>query len=259
MFFLPLYELRIVDEALKKKQTKVDAESYHEYIPNSAELSIEQLNELQKDFFEYKKSFEEKAKISIVGITIAISIIFAWTTFLDQFYDGHNVSIWVTLIIIILSAFSLFNMLVASFLSLKMIGDMNVFYKLQPTNFTLEEGKKKKKIAQYIEHNYIYNLRRNNYLYASFKSLLISIITFVVVFCIILLPIHRKKEVNNAIKGELESINSNLLNISENLLKDNDEDKQSDKASSEKCNNKHSKHLSAKNAKEISKKQTKKN
>lgn len=224
VFLLPLFELIRTSKKLKEKEEKVDKENYFEYVGNYADLTLDQLDNMQKDFFEYKNSFEDKAKISSVGVSIAISIAIGLLAVLGNFFSNHAVIDWVALIIIVSAIFSLFNMLMAGHFSLKMMGELNVVSKLAPSELTLKNDEKKKKIAQCIEYNCIYNVRRNNYLYASYKSLIISTISLMVVFLIVSLPIHRKKDDVDIVNmcNELKTHNTNLLAIDKSLRNIND-------------------------------------
>ena len=158
--------------------------------------------------------------MSTIGISISTSIILGLLTFLIGFFDTYIIIPNIKLLIFVFSFFSLFNMIMAGVFSLKLIGDLNLFYKIFPSQIKLDEKEKKKLTAKNIEINVIYNILRNNNLYASYKSLIISIFCLIFVFIIVLLPIHTKNEDNDLqhIYYEIDILQSNQDHIKNELL-----------------------------------------
>ena len=211
-FLFPIIETYFTTKRLLKKKEKVENGDSFEYVPNYKELKLEELENIQEETFEYKKILEDKAKISAIGISVSTSIALGLLTFLIGFFDSHLILSYVKFLILFLSFFSLSNMLMAGFFSLKLIGDLNVFYKTFPAQMKLPAKEKKELLAKNIEINVIYNILRNNHLYASYKSLISSIFYLICVFVIVLLPIHTKAE-----DKSLQEINQRMSHVEETL------------------------------------------
>lgn len=104
-------------------------------------------------------------------------------------------------------------MITAGVLSLYSIGEINTVATMYPEDNLLPEQEKKTQIADNIEHNYLNNLKRNNFMTTSYKCMISSISLLVVIFIIatIILGLgYKDKNVTQVSKDELEAINSKL-------------------------------------------------
>ena len=154
-----------------------------DYMNGYERLSIEQLKDFYNDTFEIKNSFEDKAKINVVGLTISISLILGLSDLITRIeYYGM---VWLNIIVVILSIFAIGYMAIASILSISVLIKENVVNKVYPEDLLLKEEDLKKEYAKNTEINVNRNIIRNNYIYTSYECITNSLIILAIIFFII--------------------------------------------------------------------------
>lgn len=148
---------------LEKKTSALD------YMKDYKKLSWEELEKFHLQTLDTKKSFEDKAKTSLLSITIVISLII---NFIDLVFKIQNFKlISVTLIMI-----ALINLLLSGKMAFDILGDLNKFYMLFPSDLHQKKKIKKELLAYQTEKNVNYNILRNNHIYFSYKCIMISLL-----------------------------------------------------------------------------------
>lgn len=200
-----------INKKIEKLSKSSQEEPYtYEYASNNKSIEEKILLDTLKDTIENKKILEDKAKSTLIAITISSTLIINILKFLQ---DIDSNSLFLTLLLAIVGFLSLLYMITAGVLSLYSIGEINTVATMYPEDNLLPEQEKKTQIADNIEHNYLNNLKRNNFMTTSYKCMISSISLLVVIFIIstIILGLgYKDKNVTQVYKDELESINSKL-------------------------------------------------
>ncbi|WP_400162903.1 hypothetical protein ACAF76_008325 [Brevibacillus sp. TJ4] len=129
---------------------------------------MDEMEKFHADTFEYKKLLEDKAKTSLFSVTISITLIVSFVDLLFKIDYFRTLSI-------ILLFFSVTNMILAGKMALDVSGNLNVFSQLFPSELHLKKKVKKEILAYAIEANVNYNTIRNNHVFLSYKSIMISL------------------------------------------------------------------------------------
>ena len=129
------------------------------------------------------KSLEDKARVSIIGVTIAVSLVTGLTGFLSR--DAYLYATSLRILIVIFGVISLSYMIMSAWMSLIVLGDKNKVYQLYPKHMQLSDKEKLHKLALYTELNVYLNIIRNNYIYAAYRSILYAIASLSIMFVLI--------------------------------------------------------------------------
>jgi hypothetical protein len=151
-----------------------------DYMAEYSSLTFEQVQDFHNKSLNQMKSLEDKAKVSIIGITIAVSLITGLTSFLSR--DAYLYATSLKILIVIFGAISLSYMIMSAWMSLIVLGDKNKVYQLSPKDMQLSDKEKLHRLALYIELNICLNIIRNNYIYAAYRSILYAIVSLSIMF-----------------------------------------------------------------------------
>lgn len=198
-----------IDSLIKPKPNKPYK---YEYASANEKLEINILMDTLKETIENKKILEDKAKSSLIAITISSTLIFNIVKFMQ---DSNN-SITVLVLLAIFSFFSLIYMVIAGVLSLYSISEINKVSIMFPEDYLLDEQEKKVQVADNIEYNYLHNLKRNNFMTTSYKCMITSISFLIAIFIvstIISFQGHSKKEELQTLKNELKVISTRISTL----------------------------------------------
>lgn len=205
---------KAINRKIKKLSQSTQEETYnYEYASNKININDKVLLETLKDTIENKKILEDKAKSSLIAITISSTLIINIMKFVQEIKDN---SFFKTIILAIVGFLSLLYMIIAGVLSLYSIGEINTVATMYPEDYLLPEQEKKTQIADNIEHNYLNNLKRNNFMTTSYKCMITSITLLIVVFIISTIIVWKdydKKDEVQQFKKEVEIINSNIEEV----------------------------------------------
>ncbi|WP_027086833.1 hypothetical protein [Cohnella panacarvi] len=222
-FFENLYYKRVM---LKKNEDLGEGKLPLSYMQGYEKLTIDEVEKFHLKTFEYKKQFEDKAKTSLFSITISITLI---VTFIDLVFKVEYFKLVAVLMIIV--AFT--NLLLAGKMAFDVIGNLNIFYELAPSEVHQKKKDKKEILAYSTEYNVNYNTIRNNHVYLSYKSIVVALIAIAFIGILymsgkalapaatdkqaeILIQINNSLQQNNLsfdlLNVYLEEINSTLVN-----------------------------------------------
>ena len=182
----PFYQLHNSTQEINKKIEKLmkSPETYNfEYASINPAIKKDVLKETLNSVLSNKQELENKAKSSLIAIMIALTII---------------------------SSLSLLYMVIAGILSLYTLSEINKVCFPFPEDGLLDNKDQKEGLAQDIEGNYLYNMKRNNYMNTSYKCIVVSITLLVVIFLISSISIifNRINDDNaiNALNGKVTTI-----------------------------------------------------
>lgn len=166
----------------KKIQGKIDnAEDETIGVPNM------RLLDLHKECLKQKNSLEDKAKVNVIGVTIAFSLMLNSTSFINSSF-GKNVDQWVLILALVVIVLAAVYMIFAGILAIKVITDKNIVYEYSGECESEEECTK---CREAIMKNRHMNTIRNNYVFSSYECIRNSLICFLFVFivaCITMIP-----------------------------------------------------------------------
>lgn len=187
----------------KKMNQKIsEVSNYDSEDINISELKYVQLNNQTKLEWikkEYDNSinritkFEDKAKNNLIAISISVTIMLGLITPINQIYTKYNNTV-IKIIGILLCLGVVFFMLYAGILSLKVLMEKNIVYKVSLIDLNGNDDSMKKIYAQDIELNEMNNTIRNNYINTSFRCIRNALVFLVVIFMIGIMPVYNSEE-----------------------------------------------------------------
>lgn len=152
--------------------------------PEEADLNI--LNDMLEDNKHRMERLEDKAKVQIVGITIANSIIFGVAGNLKNISHNSTCFKWVMYAVLIVSVIYMSS---SGLEAINMLINKNYFYYL-PYNFSeLEDDKKRRSYNAIIVKNQLQNTIRNNAISTSYTLMRNAILLLILVFAVWIIPI----------------------------------------------------------------------
>lgn len=184
------------------------------YMTDYKKLTWSEMEIFHSETLENKKSLEDKAKTSLFSISIIVTLIVSFIDLLFKIQNFRVLSLFLVLI-------ALVNLLLAGKMAFDVIGNLNVYYKLFPSDLYKKKKIKKEILAYETEKNVNYNIMRNNHIYLSYKSIMISLIAvsfigFHYMFDKALTP--AKPDTQTEILEQLKKDNSQLHSDFNNLI-----------------------------------------
>lgn len=152
--------------------------------PEKANLDL--LKSMLEDNRHRMERMEDKAKVQIAGITIAISIIFGVAGKLKDIAHDSLCFKWVAFVVLLLSVIYMFS---AGLNAINMLINNNIFYYIPSNISERNEGDKRKTYNAVIVKNQLQNTLRNNEISTSYIQMRNSIVLIIVVFVIWIIPI----------------------------------------------------------------------
>jgi len=223
---LNLVRLKKVDKLVDEKINRlVNGDKVFSYMSGYETLDIPVAEEFLNKTFEARKSLEDKAKTNVFGVTIAVSLMIGLS---QVFYNNFPSNLFLRVLTIILAFYSLTSMVLATILSLMVLGKLNRVYDLNPSDKSLTLiSEKLATIAINAELNMNYNIKRNNYLYSSYGLITTFLLSLSILFLLVVIPYHGNTGVTlqkihdsqNDIHKEMYKINE-LQQTQNHLLSD---------------------------------------
>jgi hypothetical protein len=158
-----------------------------EYMSGWDALTVDEVQEFYSTSLEHKKSLESKAQISIIGLTIAVSLMIG----IGGSLLGNEVLSTSQLqsCVIAFGIISLSYFIMSGCMSLEVLGSKNIVYQLFPREMRLPEKEKIEKIALNTELNVYLNIIRNNYVYCAYRSIIYAVISLGIMFIIFIVGV----------------------------------------------------------------------
>ncbi len=185
------------------------------YMNGYEKLTMDEMEKIHLKTFEYKKLLEDKAKTSLFSVTISITLIFTFTNLL------LNIQYFRTLIIFLV-LYAIINMILAGKMAFDANGELNVFSELFPEDLHQKKKNKKEILAYATESNVNYNIVRNNHVYLSYKSIILSLSTIALVGILYIYGNNFDEKKPDKQEELLNKLNSNSVKIEKTLKEMND-------------------------------------
>jgi len=221
-YLFPFYNLNKSSKIINEKIKKLNEEACYnyEFASNNEEVDEEILLNILRDTIENKKILEDKAKSTLIAITISSTLIINLLNFYQNIKDKFS-------ILFALVGFAcLLYMIIAGILSLYSIGEINTISIMFPEDYLLNSQDRRKQIADNIEYNYLNNLKRNNCMITSYNCMISSISLLLLIFIISIFVLGLEKKNNNEYQkfyDEIESIDNKIYVISDEISKINND------------------------------------
>lgn len=184
----PIIRFIFANREINKRISSIDKEEYTNnflYVDDFQKYSYDEILPFFEKTIETKKTLEDKAKISAVGITIATSIIVGLSgLLLNLNIDIKQLTI-LNIILIILCILVILYINISGILALLVIGNKNKVYQLFPEDCKLNKKDQAKSLAIYTEQNANLNIIRQNYVYSSFIHLIYSVVILSFIFVLV--------------------------------------------------------------------------
>ncbi len=180
-FLFPILNCRHANDLVEKKmQLLGDQKMKFGYMAGSDVLTIGEVQEFYDKSVEQMKALESKARISVVGLTIAVSLMtgLGGSLLVSEELSVSPLQSWV----IAFGVISLCYFIMAGYMSFEVLGSKNKVYQLFPKQMRLPEKDKIEKIALYTELNVYLNIIRNNYVYSAYRSIFYAVISLGIMF-----------------------------------------------------------------------------
>lgn len=183
-FMVPILQSWRANKKIMARIPSIESGESLKYMASYEALTLQEAEDFLTNSAEQMESLENKARISLMGITIAISVI---TGFAASFFSlsNGNFTFIMKLFIVILSSLSVAYMSMAGWAALEVLGGLNRINQLSPEEMKLPEKEKLKRIAICTELNVNRNLMRNNLVYVSYRSILYAVVFLTVAFFLI--------------------------------------------------------------------------
>jgi hypothetical protein len=210
-----------INEKIERLNNSTQEDPYtYEYASNNLNIEDKVLLDALNDTIEKKKTLEDKAKSTLIAITISTTLIANILKFLQ---DINGKPVFVMILLLAIGFLSLLYMVVAGLLSLYCISEVNSVAVMYPEDFLLPEEEKKKQIAYNIEYNYLNNLKRNNLMATSYKCIIVSLLLLIVFFIISSVTIglgFNSQDDIPVLKNELAIINNRISVLESEVYSD---------------------------------------
>lgn len=168
------------EQADEKLQTPLNTSS------NPDAISDESLKEQYEDALRVKDKFEDKAKATIVCVTVSITLIMGasglLTTLANRF--EHPLILWIGYALFI---YAVLSMIFAAIMDIKVIVDENVVYSF-PVDCPKENTRETYDICvgQNVTQNYI----RNSYVFSAYECIRNALICLFIIMVFAVIPIN---------------------------------------------------------------------
>ncbi len=168
------------------------------YMVGYESLSLDDAKSYLAKTFESRKSLEDKAKANVFGVTIAVSLIVGFSQlFTNTNFNSYGLLFKVVAIVII--ACSLVAVSMGTILSILILGKYNRVYDIAPVDCACaDERKNIFNIAINTELNSLYNVKRNNILYASY-GLIINFLLLISIAFILVISSLRQQDIKTEV------------------------------------------------------------
>lgn len=181
------------NQTIKQKQS---SRNILDDIDNPDAISIDTLKSRYSDAMYQKDKLEDKAKINVVGISIAISLILGASNFLTVVSNKYPCSIfsWVlsytlfTWIIFILFVFAVSYLLIAGIVAIEVLIKENKVFTIDLKYFAANTADLRQNYGKRISENDFQNLIRNNIIYTSYECIRNALICLFILLVFLAMP-----------------------------------------------------------------------
>lgn len=177
-------------KANKKLKNKLNSNNKNESIINNLRngdsISIDILRDYYNDTLNIKDKLEDKAKTTIVGVTITISLILGASNVLSNIANKFDIKVLIWLSFALFTI-AVFYMLYAGIIAIKVLVDENIIYTIDPNNL-FNEDNLRQNYDECIANNRIQNTIRNNGVFTSYECIRNSLFCLFLVLILLIVP-----------------------------------------------------------------------
>lgn len=179
----PTLQCNLANRKVKRQITQQDLKNSEAPSLKKANTSLETLKEKYNEGIKQKDSLEGKAKTSIVGITIAVTLILGYSSFLSGLLEklGSKIAYYCAIILFIAAVA---YMLISALHSMRLIINENIVYDPNILNQDQQE-----EYRNAIGLNQLQNIVRNNHAWTSYACIRNSLICLFIVMFIGIIPL----------------------------------------------------------------------
>lgn len=190
------------DNKTIRKKIKENSREYEDLnaVNKASIIPVEKLKQEYDNGIEQKKVLEDKAKINVTGITIAISLIMGAESLTKSITSKFSSPIlyWFVITFFVLAVF---YMIFAGLMSIQVITNEN---QIETMPINIDESKEKEQYDCCISINNYRNLIRNNYIYSSYECIRNALICLFVVFLMLVFPFSEGADMSTFTSNSLE-------------------------------------------------------
>lgn len=188
-------------KANKRIREKINGEKksgslLQRYVDNHGTTSNDVLKQQYDETFDIKDKLEDKAKINIIGITIAIMLIISFSGVINMIPEKLLTPVirWLIFALFIATVVYLF---IAGIIAIKVLTGENVVYMVDQNRFASNKVGLSLEYFKSIEQNRNQNLIRNNSLYSSYECIRNALVCLVVILVLSTMPIDFQQNGTN--------------------------------------------------------------
>lgn len=173
---------------LRKKSSSANPDSLLSCIENADAIHIDVLKKQYDDTFYIKDKLEDKAKINIIGITIAITLIMSSSGVLNVISEKFPTPLiqWSSFVLL---AAAVLYLLTAGIIAVKVLFNENIVYTVALDSFASNETTLRSDYDKCTVLNRTQNLIRNNSVYSSYECIRNALVCLFVILLLATIPI----------------------------------------------------------------------
>lgn len=158
------------------------------HIENAEAISNDVLKQQYDGTFHVKDKLEDKAKVNVIGITIAITLIMGSSGVLNTIFEKFPISILQWLAFLLLTV-AVIYLLIAGIIAVKVLIDENTVYTIGLNSFASNEATLRLDYDKCIAQNRTQNLIRNNSVYSSYECIRNALVCLFFILVLSTIPI----------------------------------------------------------------------
>lgn len=166
-------------------------------VNNLPKVSDDSLKQLYEETKSVKDKLEDKAKATIVSVTVSISLILGGATLLNTIATSYA-SLWLRWICFGLFCYAVVSMIGAAILDIKVLVQENIVETIPADS---EGDCKRENYYKSISINRLRNTIRNNYVYSAFECIRNGLICLFLIMIFAVLPIKPTNATSNRINN----------------------------------------------------------
>lgn len=190
----PIYANYRDNRILRKKSSSANLDSLLSCIENADAIHIDVLKKQYDDTFYLKDKLEDKAKINIIGITIAVTLIMSASGVLNTISEKFPTPLVQWSAFVLLTAAVLY-LLTAGIIAVKVLFDENIVYTVPLDSFASNETTLRSNYDKYTVLNRTQNLIRNNSVYSSYECIRNALVCLFVILLLATIPIKFQQSI----------------------------------------------------------------
>jgi hypothetical protein len=178
---------RVLHQKLNAKEDN-EPESLLCHLEHTKAINTDVLKQQYDDTFHMKDRLEDKAKIIVIGITLAITMIMGANGVLNSIYEKYPIPALQWLAFVLL-AVAITYLLIAGIIVLKVLTDENIVYTVSMNSFASDESTLRLDYDRCIVQNRTLNLIRNNSVYSSYECIRNALVCLFIILLFSTMPI----------------------------------------------------------------------